>query len=149
MKIPEQVQSITVFYDGHCGMCCTFHEWVNRQERSVKIHFVAYQSPEAEIRFPGIGRLEPDREMIVRDEADGTIFRGAEAWVLCLASLTEFRPWAERLSSPVLLPVAKKTCHHLALNRHKLSKIFFRAKDEAVAAELHRMPPRPAACVRA
>lgn len=144
--IPDGVGGITVFYDGRCGMCCTFHEWVNRQERLFSIRFIPYQSREAEAVLPGIGRMDAGLEMIVRTD-DGTLFRGAEAWVLCLFALSEYRAWARRLSHPRLLPMAKKVCVHLANNRRALSKVFFRKKDVEVAAALHRMPPRPAACL--
>ncbi|MDG2122867.1 MAG: hypothetical protein P8J87_04170, partial [Verrucomicrobiales bacterium] len=73
--------------------------------------------------------------------------RGAEAWVACLYALDEYRGWAHRLSSPTLLPFARKTCTHVAANRRRLSKIFFHSKDADVATALHKMPPRPAACI--
>ena len=139
MKIPEKIQHIEVYYDGRCGMCCTFHEWVNQQVRAFPVRFVAYQSPQAEEWFPGVTELEPEREMIVRTD-DGTLYRAAEGWVLCLLSCKKYQAVARRLASPVLMPVAEKTCHALAARRHGLSKIFFRKKDHEVAAELHRMP---------
>lgn len=148
MVLPRRLEALTVFYDGRCGMCCTFHEWVNRQEKLARMGFVPYQSADAERLFPGIGLLEPEREMVVRDEGAGTVYRGAEAWVICLFALTEYRGWARRLSSPALLPVAKRTCALLARNRHRLSRVFFARKDREVAALLHRMPPPREACQR-
>ncbi|MCP5536412.1 MAG: DUF393 domain-containing protein [Akkermansiaceae bacterium] len=139
MKIPNNIQHIEVYYDGRCGMCCTFHEWVNKQERAYPVYFVPYQSARAEEWFPGVNQLEPEREMIVRTD-DGSLYRAAEGWVLCLLSCRKFQGVARRLTSPVLMPVAEKTCHALAARRHGLSKIFFRKKDREVAAELHRMP---------
>ncbi len=139
MKIPENIRSMEVYYDGRCGMCCRFNEWVNGQERAVAIHFVAYQSPRAEEWFPGVNALDPGRDMIVRTD-DGTLYRGAEGWVLCLLSCARYQGVARRLGSPVLMPVARKACHALALRRRGLSKIFFREKDRELALELHRMP---------
>jgi predicted DCC family thiol-disulfide oxidoreductase YuxK len=138
MKIPENIQHIEVYYDGRCGMCCSFHEWVNEQQRAFAVRFVAYQSPRAEEWFPGVNELEPDREMVVRTD-DGTVYRGAEGWVLCLLSCMRYQGVARRLVSPVLMPVAKKTCYALAARRRGLSKIFFRNKDREVAVELHRI----------
>ena len=77
MNLPLQIKFIEVFYDGRCGMCCTFHEWINRQERAYEVRFHPYQSPEAERVFPGVNTLDPAREMIVRTN-EGKVYRAAE-----------------------------------------------------------------------
>jgi predicted DCC family thiol-disulfide oxidoreductase YuxK len=138
MNLPDQIKGIEVFYDGRCGMCCSFHEWIARQPRAFGIEFVPYQSPEAERVFPGIGTLDPAREMIVRT-SEGAIYRGAEAWVWCLYSCANHQAAARRLGGPGLLPVAIRACRVLAANRHALSKVFFRRKDRQVREVLHRM----------
>ncbi|MEN8694420.1 MAG: DCC1-like thiol-disulfide oxidoreductase family protein, partial [Akkermansiaceae bacterium] len=138
MKLPLHTKWIEVFYDGRCGMCCTFHEWINNQRRAFEIRFTPYQAPEAEEHFPGIGTLDPAREMIVRMDT-GEIFRGAEAWVWCLYSCANYRKVARRLATPGLLSVAIRACRLLAANRHGLSKVFFRKKDREVRKTLHRM----------
>ena len=137
MKL-EPTQGIEVYYDGRCGMCCSFHEWINRQARALPIGFIPYQAAHAEQRFPGLGTLDPAREMIVRT-AEGKIFRGAEAWVWCLYSCRNFQTTARRLAGRGLLPVAVHACRVLAANRHALSKVFFRRKDKIVRQELHHM----------
>ena len=38
-----------------------------------------------------------------------------------------------------MLPIAIHACRVLAANRHALSKVFFRSKDQQVRKELHRM----------
>lgn len=138
MNLPETIDAIEVYYDGRCGMCCSFHEWIARQPRAFRISFIPYQSPDAERMFPGIGTLDPAREMIVRTSAGG-VFRGAEAWVWCLFSCANHRGTARRLAGPRLLPVAVRACRLLAANRHALSKVFFRRKDRQVREQLHHM----------
>jgi predicted DCC family thiol-disulfide oxidoreductase YuxK len=138
MNLPKQIKSIEVYYDGRCGMCCSFHEWINRQPRAFKIEFIPYQSPHAEQKFPGLGTLDPAREMVVRTN-DNEIFRGAEAWVLCLYSCSNHQAAARKLGGPALLPLAIHACRVLAANRHALSKVFFRSKDKKVRQELHQM----------
>ncbi|MCW1887458.1 DUF393 domain-containing protein [Luteolibacter flavescens] len=138
MNLPVSVEGIEVFYDGRCGMCCSFHEWIARQPRAFQIGFVPYQSPDAERVFPGLGTLDPAREMVVRT-SDGGIFRGAEAWVWCLYSCANHQAAARRLGGPAMLPVAIRACRVLAANRHALSKVFFRKKDRQVREVLHRM----------
>ena len=139
MQLPIHLLWIEVFYDGRCGMCCTFHEWINRQPRAYAVRFIPYQSPEAERAFPGVNTLDPAREMIVRSDR-GRVFRGAEAWVYCLYSCANYRDVARKLASGGLLPVARKVCNLLASNRHALSKVFFRRKDREVREILHDMP---------
>lgn len=138
MKLPDRIEGIEVYYDGRCGMCCSFHEWINRQPRAFRIEFIPYQAPHAERIFPGLNTLDPAREMIVRT-GGGEIFRGAEAWVWCLYSCTNYQPAARRLGGPGMLTVAIHTCRVLAANRHALSKVFFRKKDKVVREELHKM----------
>lgn len=138
MKLPEQLGKIEVFYDGRCGMCCSFHEWINRQPRAYEIDFIPYQAARAEKVFPGIGTLDPAREMIVRTN-QGEIYRGAEAWVLCLYSCANHQNTAMKLATPGMLSVAIRACRVLAANRHSLSKVFFRRKDKEVRETLHQM----------
>ncbi len=138
MNLPEEVEGIEVFYDGRCGMCCSFHEWINRQPRAFRVDFIPYQAARAEQVFPGLGTLDPAREMVVRTN-EGQVFRGAEAWVWCLHSCANHQAVARKLGGPSLLPVAIHACRVLAANRHGLSKIFFRSKDKQVREELHRM----------
>lgn len=133
-------KKIEVYYDGRCGMCCTFHEWINKQPRAFEIDFIPYQSAEAEKTFPGVSTLDPAREMIVRTD-DESVYRGAEAWVWCLYSCANHRDLARRLARPAMLAVAIRMCRLLAANRHGLSKIFFRRKDREVRETLHQMSP--------
>jgi predicted DCC family thiol-disulfide oxidoreductase YuxK len=138
MELPKQIVGIEVFYDGRCGMCCSFHEWINRQPRAFGIEFIPYQAPHAEMVFPGLGTLDPAREMVVRT-SEGQIFRGAEAWVWCLYSCANYQAAARRLGSPGFLPIAIHGCRFLAANRHALIKIFFRQKDKKVREKLHHL----------
>ena len=132
---------LEVYYDGRCGLCCTFHEWLHVQERAFPVRFITYQSEEAEEVFPGLNALHPERDMIVRTD-DGIIHRAGEGWVLCLMSCARYQWLARRLASPVLLPFAEKICRALASRRYRISKLFFRKKDRDVAAALHAMPER-------
>ncbi|MDB9741293.1 DUF393 domain-containing protein [Akkermansiaceae bacterium] len=138
MNIPTNINKIEVFYDGHCGMCCTFHEWLNKQKRAFEVEFIPYQSDRAIEVFPEIETLDPDKEMIVRTD-DGEIYQGAEAWVICLHSGKKYQGIADKMASPALLPMAKKTCNILAANRLKLSGLLFKKKDQEVAEHLHEM----------
>lgn len=142
MNLNKYIECVEVYYDGKCGMCCTFHEWINNQERANRIVFLPYQSEAAQKHFPTLSTLDPAREMVVRTN-EGEIYRAAEAWVWCLWSCAKYRDLAQKFSSPRLLPHVQKLCHLLAANRITLSKIFFRRKNKEVAAEIHAVPDAP------
>ena len=138
MRLPKEIRKMEVFYDGRCGMCCTFHEWINRQPRTCEIEFIPYQAARAEHVFPGIMTLDPEKEMIVRTDQN-EIYRAAEAWVLCLYSCANQQAVARRLARPAMLKIAIHTCRILAANRHSLSKVFFHKKNKEVKKALHQM----------
>ncbi len=138
MDLPAHTQGIEVYYDGCCGMCCRFAEWLDRQPRAFPVEFMAYQSPRAMSVFPGLAALDPSKAMVVRTR-EGGVYRGAEAWVWSLYSSLPHQDLARRLSGPCLLPVADKACRLLAANRHRLSAWFFSGKDDDLMARLHEM----------
>ena len=138
MELKDHYDSLEVFYDGRCAMCCTFQEWVAKQPRAFPVKFIPYQADEATDVFPEIKELDPAREMIVRT-GEGEVFRGEEGWVLTLFSCENHQDNARRLASPVLLPMAKQACKLVAANRLTISKLFFRKKDKEVKENLHQM----------
>lgn len=138
MKLPTEIRKIEVLYDGRCGMCCTFSEWINRQPRTCEIEFFPYQAAKAKELILEIGALNPAKEMIVRTDQN-EIYRAAEAWVLCLYSCANQQGLARRLASPTLLKIAIHICRIVAENRHSLSKVFFNKKDKEVNKALHEM----------
>ena len=138
MKLEKNVQVIEVFYDGHCGMCSSFTEWLVKQGRAIKGDCMAYQSDRAKRVFPEIDSLKPDKEMIIRVNGE-QVYRGAEGWVWCLWSCAKYRDLAKLMNSRLLLPVAKKVCLMACMNRLKLSKLFFGKKAQEVADEIHQL----------
>ena len=139
MDLPAHSEGIEVYYDGRCALCCGFAEWLHGQPRAFPVEFVAYQSPRAAERFPGLAALDPARVMVVRTR-EGGIHRGAEAWVWCLYSSAAHQDLAKRLAGPCLLPVAERVCRLLAANRRRISKLWFRRRDCELRKMLHEMP---------
>ena len=62
----------------------------------------------------------------------GALYSGPKAWLMCLWALRDYREWALRLSSPELLPTAKRVISMISQNRYQLeglgSVVFRRAK---------------------
>ena len=127
------MKKLTVFYDHHCGLCRSCRRWLKKQHTYFPVDFVAYDSLAARALCPEIGKLDPDREIIAMAD-NGDIYRGGNAWVMCLYATREHRPLAMKLASPLLLPIAKKVCALVAANRLNISSLLRLKSDREVAA---------------
>lgn len=145
MELDKEVRFIEIFYDGHCGVCSSFVEWLTSQDRAIEVRCLAYQSDEAQRVFPEINSLKPDQEMVVRTDT-GEVFRGAEGWVWCLWSCAKYKDIAKLMNSKLMLPVAKKVCLLASKNRLKLSKLFFGKKAKEVSDEIHSLDDDTGEC---
>jgi len=101
------VQHLTVLYDASCSLCRRASEWLAAQEQLVALEFVPAGSGEARRRFPHLDHAQTLREVTVVADG-GEVYRAEKAWVACLWALPAYRSLAERLSSPVLLPLARR-----------------------------------------
>ena len=128
------MHTLTIFYDAHCGLCGGFRRWMRTQASLVRLEFVPYDSGEARRRLPELAGMRPEREIVVMSDA-GAVWQGAGAWVVCLWALRDWRAWAKRLASPVLLPVAAGVCQLISQNRLGLSRLLALRSDEQLRAE--------------
>lgn len=124
-----------------------------KQAAFVPLVFIALQSPEAQKQFPGIDALNPNEQLLVVAD-DGSVYRGACAWIMCLWALQNYREHAQRLANPVLLPLAQSVCELLSRNRFYLSDALFRqdspdaARQLAAHYELHKASWQNTGCSR-
>jgi len=125
------VNRLYVLFDGECELCARCRDWLMRQPKFVPLEFIAFQSPEVRQRFPGIDALNPQEQLLVVAD-DGAVYRGANAWVMCLWALQDYRNYAQRLADPILLPFARIVCELLSRNRFSISRQFFRQKPETL-----------------
>jgi len=100
------MQRLTVYYDARCGLCCATREWIERQPQLVPVDCLPASQPGAELT-------------VVADS--GEIWEGDAAWIVVLWALREYRQWANRLSSPSMLPVARTIFAKLSDYRGALS----------------------------
>ena len=145
LKLETTIQRIEVFYDGHCGMCSSFVEWLVAQERAIEVVCLPYQTDEAVTAFPELLELKPEREMIVRIDGED-FYRGAEGWVWCLWSCAKYQDVSKLVNTRMLLPMAKKVCYLVSKNRLRVSKLLFGKKAKAVAEELHQLEVDQSEC---
>jgi predicted DCC family thiol-disulfide oxidoreductase YuxK len=137
VNLNTAIKTIEVFYDGRCGMCCTFIDWLRKQEHACEIRCLDYQSDEAKEIFPDLLSYHPEREMVVRVGGE-EIYQGAEGWVCCLWGCVKYRDIARKMNSRLLLPMAKKICYFVSKNRLGVSKLFFSKKSEEIADEVEK-----------
>ncbi|MFD6754844.1 thiol-disulfide oxidoreductase DCC family protein [Micromonospora gifhornensis] len=101
------IRYFTVLYDAHCPMCRAARGWLASRAQLVPLEFVPAGSAEARQRFPGLDHAATLRDITVVADT-GAVYVGDGAWFACLWALAEYRATAERLSSPHLLPLARR-----------------------------------------
>jgi predicted DCC family thiol-disulfide oxidoreductase YuxK len=132
------MQRLYVIYDGRCGLCRLARQWLDRQEQLVELEFLAAGSFAATRLFPTLSDTDRPEELIVVSD-EGGVYRGGHAWIMCLYALEEYREWAERLSSPALLPLARQGFAMLSKQRGRISRWFGLASEHEIVEALGRV----------
>ncbi len=115
------MKRLFVLFDGECALCGRCRDWLARQPALLELEFIPFQSPEVRARFPGIEALHPEEQLLVVSD-EGAVYRGPQAWIMCLYALREYRAWSQRLAHPALLPWARRVCELLSENRLQVSR---------------------------
>ncbi|HET8674285.1 MAG TPA: DCC1-like thiol-disulfide oxidoreductase family protein [Blastocatellia bacterium] len=116
------MRQLTVLYDPQCGLCRRVQGWLLIQPKYVELTFVPVNSEEAHYRYPKLNHALTVKDVtVVSDE--GAVYWGAKAWLMCLWALRNYRDWSFRLSSPELLPTARRVVSMISQNRHKLEGV--------------------------
>ena len=132
------MQRLYVLYDGRCGLCRAARQWLERQEALVELEFLAAGSFEAVRLFPAFADADRPEELIVVSD-EGGVYRGGHAWIMCLYALDDYREWAERLSSPALLPLARQGFAMLSKQRGRISRWLGLASEHEIVEALGRV----------
>ncbi len=113
------MKSLTVLYDPHCALCRQCRDWLIKQPKYLHMDFVPQGTPEADTRFASlhVGPDDPLDDLIVVSD-EGRVYRSTRAWIMCFYALRNYRPLAFRLSSPALMPLARRA--YQAIARHRL-----------------------------
>lgn len=135
------MNKLTVLYDASCGFCVKCRWWIEYQPKLVDVEMLPSGGPDARARFPELDAPGFKDELLAVDDQGG-VYRGTDAWLVCLWALEEYREWAERLASPLLRPLARGAFAALSAGRKKIST-WFEMETEDLAQELRRAePPR-------
>lgn len=113
------MRELTVLYDPQCGLCRRAQAWLLGKPKYLEMVFVPACSDEARSRYPQLNHDLSLADLTVISDA-GAVYCGPKAWLMCLWALRQYREWAIRLSSPELLPTAKRVISTISQNRYQL-----------------------------
>jgi predicted DCC family thiol-disulfide oxidoreductase YuxK len=133
------MNTLTIFHDPQCGLCAKFKSWLEGQPTRVGVEFMAYDSPDAERKFPGLVSLGAGKDVVVLAD-DGRWWQGPSAWITCLWATAAYREWAFRLASPALLPLVGRVVHLLSENRLRISHLLRLRADDSLAKAIRSLP---------
>jgi predicted DCC family thiol-disulfide oxidoreductase YuxK len=123
---------LTVLYDSRCGLCSNARRWLEGQPQIVPLEMLPAGSEPARRRFPTLATTEPEELVVISEEGD--VYRGPQAWIMCLWALDEYREWSFRIARPSLLPRARGIVEWISTRRHALSRALGMMSDEEIAA---------------
>ena len=128
------VKRLAIVYDDACGLCTGAKDWIRHQRPLVALEFVLAGSSETQKRFP---QLPPGELAVVADT--GEAWLGNHAWIVCLWALRDYRDLSVRLTSPLLLLMAREAFAVLSARRSALSKLLGLPSDRELEQELRKI----------
>lgn len=131
------MKSLYVLYDEKCEVCKRLKDWLLGQRCWIALGLIPAGSARAKAKFPGLDQIAGSTDLVVVSDA-GEVYLNNHAWIMCLYALEEYRDWALRLASPVLLPFARKAFETLSKNRATISR-WIGATEQELAAELNQV----------
>ncbi|MEU3723139.1 DCC1-like thiol-disulfide oxidoreductase family protein [Streptomyces sp. NPDC031705] len=111
------VRHLTVLYDADCPVCVHIRNWLLGQRQLVPLRLVPAASAEAWRRFPRLAHADTLREITVVGDG-GQVWRGTDAFIVCLWALAEHRAKADWLATAAGRPFAKAAMYTAAAVRH-------------------------------
>jgi predicted DCC family thiol-disulfide oxidoreductase YuxK len=85
------VTRLTVLFDGQCRACARFRRWLGGEPAYDRLSVVPFRSAEAARRFPALVPAEEGHADLVVVGERGEVWRGANAWRMCLWALRRHR----------------------------------------------------------
>lgn len=113
------MKRITVLYDADCGFCTRCRWWMAQQPKYFDVEFLPAGKLEARRRYP---QLEGEKEELTVIDDQGGVYRGTDAWILCLYALVDWREWSIRLAQPGWKPLARSLFNLISSNRKWFKK---------------------------
>jgi len=136
------MQRLYVLYDPKCELCCRLKDWIAAQRLWIGLPLVEQGSEKARSLFPGLNEIAGKDDLVVVSD-EGAVYLNDRAWIMVLYAMVEYRAWAERLTHPLLMPLARQAFAALSRNRHRISSWLSSDDPEAIASELRNVPLQP------
>jgi len=134
------MKAICVLFDSSCEFCRHCVRWLGNQEQVVKVWCLPRGSRQAIDAFGEAVNEGGAAELVVVD-SDGGVYRGPDAFIICLWALERYQGWAKRLASPALKPYARSMFKLISSKRHLLANVLSKVPDEEVALRLQAVAP--------
>jgi predicted DCC family thiol-disulfide oxidoreductase YuxK len=136
----RNIKKMIVYYDENCAVCRRCKSWMQSQAHYVELEFVAASSERAQLSHLNLPSMK-DELVLVSDQ--GEVWVGAQAFIVALWTLKEWRGWSYRLRGDMLRPVAERFFKHVSKRRHWLGTfIFEQDKCTSVTCTKHESPYR-------
>jgi predicted DCC family thiol-disulfide oxidoreductase YuxK len=135
------MHTLYVLYDERCAICKRLRDWLIVQCSWVGLSMVAAGSTRAKAMFPDLEKIASSSDLVVISDA-GEVYLNNHAWIMCFYALEEYRDWALRLASPLLLPLARQAWETLSKNRQAISR-WIGANEDDLAKELRGVALEP------
>jgi predicted DCC family thiol-disulfide oxidoreductase YuxK len=129
------MKNLYVLYDERCAICKRLRDWLLVQRSWIGLSMMAAGSARAKAMFPGLEQIAAKNDLVVISDA-GEVYLNNHAWIMCLYALEEYREWALRLASPLLLPLARQAWETLSKNRQAISR-WIGSSEQQLATELN------------
>jgi len=138
------MEKLYVLYDPKCELCCRLKNWIIIQRSWIGIAVLEQGSEKAKRLFPELDQIAGKEDLaVVSDEGD--VYLNNSAWIMVLYALVEYRDWASRLTTPLLMPLARQAFAALSKNRRWISSLLSSEDEAAIAGELRRVELEPCA----
>jgi predicted DCC family thiol-disulfide oxidoreductase YuxK len=136
------MQRLYILYDDHCGLCSWAARWMLRQPTYLGLTFIPAHSGLARTLFPNLTHVGGPEDLVVISDVGG-VYRGGDAWLMCLYALVEYREWSLRLARPALRPLARSAFAMLSKQRSRISHWLRLASEAEIAETLLRVTEPP------
>jgi len=133
------MERLYVLYDAQCGLCSWAKRWLMRQPSLIDLRFIPAGSALVDRLFPGLNRPGETPEELVVVSDQGAVYRNGSAWIMCLFALEGYRDWANRLSHPLLRPLARQAFALLSKQRSRISHWLALASEVEIAETLNQV----------
>ncbi len=138
---------LTILYDPMCAFCCRCRDWLLGRPKYIELEFLPRGSSDATKRYPSL-RTEGGSDVLVVVTDEGGVYRGSDAYIMCLYALVDYRELAIDLAHGVFRPLADRGFSWLSRNRTMLSQIVHQCKPPlGTPVDSPPSPPLPARLV--